>query len=95
MSEPKKVEGSGPSRRGRKPGVPNKTTTEFRQIIQNLIDRNAANVEKWLAQVAKDDPDKALRHIANLAEYASPKLQRTELAGHDGGPITVTIQKVA
>lgn len=41
------------------------------------------------------DKDKALRHITNLAEFAAPKLNRTEVTGQDGGPLTVTINKIA
>lgn len=78
--------GAGP---GRPKGVPNKATTEFRQTIQALLDGNRENVSLWLSQVATDDPAKALDLIAKLAEYAAPKLARTEVVGADGGPVQV------
>jgi len=53
---------------GRKPGVPNKITTEFRATIQQLLDDNRDNVAKWLKQVAEGSPevlDKAGKVVIN------------------------------
>lgn len=69
---------------GRQPGSPNKATVEFRQTIQSLLDANQANVCIWLKRVAADDPAKALDLMAKLAEYAAPKLSRTEVTGAGG-----------
>lgn len=79
---------------GRAPGTPNKATKEFRDTVTKLLSDNAANVETWLDQVAKGngstrppDPAKALDLLARLAEYAAPKLARTEHTGEDGGAV--------
>lgn len=88
-----KVPGSGGSRKG----VPNKATQEFRQTVQALLDDNRENVGRWLTLVAegdgtdtnKPDPGKALDLLAKLAEFAAPKLARTEVTGKDGGPLVV------
>lgn len=78
---------------GRVAGRPNKSTTEFRQTVSALLSDNASNVAVWLAQVAgggedvKPDPAKALDLLVKLAEYAAPKLNRTEHSGPEGGPI--------
>lgn len=90
---------------GRAPGTPNKATTEFRQTVTALLQKNAANVDLWLQQVADGkpneigpegkiikegvapDPAKALDLVAKLAEYAAPKLNRTEVTGEGGGPV--------
>lgn len=80
---------------GRQPGSLNKATIEFRQTIQALLDENRSNVGKWLAMVAegdpvneiKPDPAKALDLLSKLAEFAAPKLGRTEHVGADGGPV--------
>lgn len=74
---------------GRTAGTPNKTTREFRETVNALLRDNADNVGAWLTKVAegdadsgiKPDPYKALDIIGRLAEYATPKLARTELAG--------------
>ena len=80
---------------GRAAGVPNKATVEFRETITKLLSDNADNVAVWLQSVAegdieggvKPDPGKALDLMAKLAEYAAPKLNRTEHTGENGAPI--------
>ena len=80
---------------GRKKGTPNKRTAEFRETVRNLLEDNAENVGRWLTLVAegdgsdnlKPDPAKALDLLAKLAEFAAPKLNRTEHTGADGGPV--------
>ena len=84
---------------GRPPGMPNKATTEFRDTVRRLLDSNADNVGRWLTLVAegdgsengRPDPGKALDLLAKLAEFAAPKLNRTEHAGDPNAPVqTVT-----
>lgn len=82
---------------GRAVGTPNKVTTEFRNTITTLLDKNADNVDLWLQQVAlgvgdvKPDPAKALDLLAKLAEFGAPKLSRSELVGDDDNPVkTIT-----
>lgn len=84
---------------GRVKGQPNKATTEFRQTVTALLEDNAENVAKWLKLVAegdleqdlKPDPFKALDMLSRLAEYATPKLARTEMTGDPDKPLqTVT-----
>lgn len=82
---------------GRALGTPNKATKEFRDTINTLLKKNAENVELWLQRVAdgegetKPDPAKALDLLAKLAEYAAPKLSRTEMTGEGGGPVGVHV----
>lgn len=84
---------------GRPKGTPNKVTQEFRETVKKLLDDNAENVSIWLTQVAcgtddsKPDPKGALDMLAKLAEFASPKLARTEHSGDKENPIIVqTVQ---
>ena len=87
-----------PKTGGRKKGTPNKVTADFRETVQKLLTDNAENVGRWLTLVAegdgseggKPDPAKALDLLAKLAEYAAPKLGRTEHVGDGGGPVQVT-----
>jgi hypothetical protein len=98
-------------RGGRKPGVPNKVTTTFRETITRLLESNEKNYAKWVRQIAEGlpveyddkgnmvrpgrpaDPAGAARTVAMLAEYAAPKLNRSEIAGDGGGPLTVIIRE--
>lgn len=79
--------------KGRQKGVPNKATTAFRETIQRLLESNSENVSLWLKQVAAEDPAKALDLVSKLAEYASPKLARTEVSGTDGQPLQIQVVK--
>jgi hypothetical protein len=94
--------GPGP---GRPKGSTNKVTREFRETVRQLLEDNAENVSRWLALVAEGDgtdkgapdPAKALDLLAKLAEYAAPKLGRTEHVGDGGGPVKaqVTVEFVS
>lgn len=81
--------------RGRPKGAQNKTTKRFRDIINDLIENNAENVPTWLNTVAngdpgngvKPDPKGALDLLGKLAEFAAPKLSRTEIVGDPDNPL--------
>ena len=85
--------------RGRPKGAVNRVTSEFRETVKCLLEDNADNVSKWLTLVAegdevkeiRPDPYKALDMLAKLAEYATPKLSRTELTGSDNKPIEISV----
>jgi hypothetical protein len=70
--------------KGRPKGAVNKSTAIVREAIANLLERNAPNMDKWLNEVAQDDPYKALDLMNKLSEYHIPKLARTEVTGRDG-----------
>lgn len=86
---------------GRTAGTPNRATKEFRDTVTMLLSDNAPNVAVWLSDVANGvaadpstgrkpvppDPGRALDLITRLAEFAAPKLARTEMTGADGGAI--------
>ncbi len=88
---------------GRQPGSANKATKEFRDTVTALLEKNAQNVGIWLEQVASGTPasegvkeippapEKALDLLAKLAEFAAPKLARTEHTGPDDGPLKIEI----
>lgn len=79
---------------GRPAGVPNKATSAFRDTVNRLLADNAENVSKWLEQVARQDPGRALELLAKLAEYAVPKLSRTEVkadVSESNGPTRIEI----
>jgi hypothetical protein len=84
--------------KGRPAGKPNKVTQEFRETVRQLLESNSDNVGRWLTLVAEGDgtdkghpdPGRALDLLAKLAEYAAPKLSRTEVTGENGGPVKVS-----
>lgn len=90
---------SGRRGMGRPKGSLNKATKTFRETVTMLLEDNAENVQRWLKEVAegcpgkgiKPDPHKALSLLSGLAEYATPKLQRTEHANDKDSPLTVQI----
>lgn len=90
-AKPKVGVNRGNAGKGRPPGSPNKSTKAFRDTITKMLDDNKDNVAIWLAKVAETDPAKALDLLAKLAEYAAPKLSRTEHTGEEGGPVQMQI----
>lgn len=90
--------GKGTPGPGRPKGTPNRATVEFRETIKALLEQNADNVSVWLEQVAtgshgKDPaPEKALDLLAKLAEFAAPKLSRSEVVGDANAPMAHRIE---
>ncbi len=78
----KKGEVTNPN--GRPKGKPNKTTVEIREAYQRLVEDNLTNMSLWLADVAADNPEKAMDLMLKLSEYMIPKLARQEVTGADG-----------
>lgn len=93
---------SSTSGQGRPKGAVNKVTVAFKQAVTDLLEENRDNLSKWLKTVAegdakkdiKPDPGRALDLTSKLAEYAYPKLARTEHTGQDGKPIEVAFKTV-
>jgi hypothetical protein len=75
---------------GRGKGTPNKSTRQFREVMQALLAHNEENFENWIKRIAKQNPKAAYDLLLRSAEFVSPKLNRTELAGSpDGNPVLV------
>ena len=77
---------------GRPKGSPNKSTQEIRDAYKKLLEDNLDNMSVWLADVAADDPQKAIDLMLKLSEYLIPKLARQEVVGNDGEDLFKNIQ---
>jgi predicted transcriptional regulator len=76
--------GKAANPKGKKPGTLNKTTVEFKEAVTNLMTLMSPRMAEWLERIAATDPKGALDTMSKLAEYAYPKLARSELVGKDG-----------
>lgn len=79
------------SKRGRKPGVPNKATAAAREAIAMFVDGNAHRLAGWLDEIAAENPQKAFDSFMSVVEYHVPKLARVELGNKDGESFRVTL----
>lgn len=63
---------------GRPKGAPNKSTMEFKEAVNKLINFATPKMVKWLEDVAEEDPGKALDHVYKFAQFGYPLLSRSE-----------------
>lgn len=77
---------------GRPKGTKNKSTQQIREAYQLLTEQNLDNMSVWLAQVAADNPEKAMDLMLKLSEYIIPKLARQELTGADGDDLFKSVK---
>lgn len=72
------------NRNGRPKGSQNRATKQIREAYQKLTEDNLDNMSIWLADIAAEDPAKAMDMMLRLSEYIIPKLARQEVTGQDG-----------
>ena len=83
--------GTSGNRAGRTPGTPNKATTAAREVIAAAL--SGTDAAKLAAQLDTLTGKDFIDAYVKLAEFVSPKLQRTALAAEadTAGPIRVTL----
>lgn len=64
---------------GRPKGSPNKATADARAVFQALFEEQAPKAAGWFAEVASENPAKALECLLRLAEYHVPKLAQLKV----------------
>jgi len=69
---------------GRKKGTQNQYTKEIKTAFGLLLQGNLDNLSIWLAQVAADDPAKALDLVVKISERFVPRLSQQQLTDGDG-----------
>ena len=80
---------------GRPKGAPNKATLHAREAIAAFVDAQAPRLTELLNKIeAQDGPQAAWKCIQDVIEYHVPKLQRTEITGKDGGPVSTEVRMV-
>lgn len=74
---------------GRPKGTANKSTLEFKEAVNKLIDFATPQMVGWLDAIARDDPNKALDHVYKFAQFGFPLLSRADstVTGKEGGAI--------
>jgi hypothetical protein len=71
----------GDGRAGRKKGIPNKTTQDFKEAVIKLLESCQNEMIQWLKEI--DDPKDRFDVIAKISEFAYPKLARTDHTSGD------------
>ena len=84
--------GKSGNEKGRPKGSGNKDLEPIRKAFKDFVEGNLEQVQKDYNDL--DSAKDRLYFILNIAEYCIPKLQRTELTGEDGNPISVQIYKL-
>lgn len=79
--------------KGKPKGVKNKTTEEFKEKLNDLLEQSAPKMADWLEKIADEDPAKAFDILSKFTEYIHPKLARSENKNTVEGELTFNISK--
>lgn len=74
--------------------MPNKVTSQVREVIARFAEENAERVGEWITRAAKKDPARAAELYLRALEFHIPKIRRTELTGADSEDTRITVQIV-
>jgi hypothetical protein len=86
----RKTIGTGLAGPGRPAGSRNRTTTEVREALADLVVGNVPRLREWLDRVAKHNPKAAADLWLRMAEFVAPKLARVSVE-HSADPQTITV----
>ena len=53
---------------------------EIREVYFNLLEDNSDNIQKWLNEVAEQDPAKALELLLKISSFVVPKPKTIQIA---------------
>lgn len=79
--------GGKKSNAGRKKGVPNKTTMQFKEGVNKMIEYATPQMVQWLSEI--ENPKDRMDLIYKFAQFGYPLLARTELTGDPDKPLHV------
>ena len=79
---------------GRPKGRANKITEEIKEAFALVLEDRLPDLNRWIGQVAQDDPAKAIDLMIKLSNRFLPELARTELTAKDGEDLFKNIKFV-
>ena len=82
------------NRGGRPKGAANKITEEIKEAFALVLENRLPDLNRWIGQVAQDDPAKAIDLMIKLSNRFLPELARTELTAKDGEDLFKNIKFV-
>ena len=69
---------------GRKPGVPNQTTKQIKEVFARLLEGREEELNNALNLIRDKDPKSYVELILKISTRFVPEVSRTELTGLDG-----------
>jgi len=67
--------------KGRKKGVPNRTTAELKEIIAEFVENTAEGAQELFDRVKAKSPARALALLVQFMEFVLPKQRHSEFTG--------------
>jgi hypothetical protein len=77
---------------GRRKGTPNKLTTEVKQGFLAAFEKLEPQFERWVEEVAIEDPGQAAKILVSMADFIFPRISRAVVTGDGGGPVEFVIR---
>ena len=81
--------------KGRPTGAKDKKQNDIKKAFQSIVEGNLQNIEKWLKDVATDNPAKGLEMVLRMSEFVLPKMKATDISLDDINsrpPIQIVVQ---
>jgi hypothetical protein len=64
-------------------------TAADQELLGRMLSKLTPKLEGWIKSTAATDPAKAAGLLLSALEFVQPRLQRSELTGADGEPVTI------
>ena len=84
MGKPGPGKGKTNNPNGRPAGTQNKTTTEMKKILQQVIGKQLDNIEEALEEIREDDPARYMDILSKFIQYVMPRQTQSDITNSDG-----------
>jgi hypothetical protein len=81
-------EGQSGNPTGKPKGAKNKISTEMRELLKLIIEKEINSIPLYLSKIKK--PDTRLKILIELLPYVLPKLQNTDLKIESNNTVAIT-----